>query len=93
MAARRFSSESACATTRRSSSKREDLANADAVNRLRIRKNNANRAGLYRSIDTLALGMIVQNFHSRLLPSPTGLSLLRELVFVDSGGSKILVVA
>ena len=39
--------------------KSKDLANPDTVNRLRIRKNNANGTRLYRSINALAFRAIV----------------------------------
>ena len=46
---------------------RKDLANSDAVNGLRIRKNNADSARLYRCVKNFAIRCFVEKFH-RWLP-------------------------
>src|ERR1039458_4969232 len=46
--------------------KGKDLANTDAVNRLRIRKNNANRPRFHGGVEYFVLSGIVQEIHSGL---------------------------
>ena len=44
----------------------EDLTNPDAIDRLGIRENYANGPRLDRSVNTFTVGVIVEDFHSRL---------------------------
>jgi len=64
----------------------------DSVGVIIFGKDNADRAGLGRGFNNLAICSIVQKFHSRLQPNPL-VSLLRESVIINRGCGEVLLVA
>ena len=73
---------------------REDLADADAIDRLLVRKNDADCAWLYWRIQNFAVICFVKNFHKwPLQPSLQAALLLHEMILIDRGSSLIMTLA
>ena len=62
---------------------REDFSDADPVNCLRIRQDNADDSRLYLSV----FGRFFNKIHTRLRHCQGQVSLLHELILVDGGGN------